>query len=237
MELANYAVTAVLIEGRSVRDVAASTGRSKSWVHRHVQLFREGGEAALVPMKTGPKVSPRQTPPEVEDAIVALRKQLRRSRDRPRHARHQFQTRQALPSPNPGQGRAISPHLEEVAQASTRCRHDVRTSEPDRFIRPLLQREATAPGEGVPSHARVAHTRQGHARPRRPTDSRQDQSATRPRRSLGVSDPALPAKTAPHQRRARPSPRGGDHLDGGLGCSRRLSGGRTPSPFHAGSDS
>jgi transposase InsO family protein len=76
MDLANYAVTAVLIEGRSVRDVAASTGRSKSWVHRHVQLYREGGEAALVPMKTGPKVSPRQTPPEVEDAIVALRKQL-----------------------------------------------------------------------------------------------------------------------------------------------------------------
>ena len=76
MELANYAVTAVLIEGRSVRDVAASTGRSKSWVHRHVQLYRDGGEAALVPLKTGPKVSPRQTAPEVEDAIVALRKQL-----------------------------------------------------------------------------------------------------------------------------------------------------------------
>ena len=76
MDLANYAVTAVLVEGRSVRDVAISTGRSKSWVHRHVQLYRDGGEAALVPLKTGPKVIPHQTPPEVEDAIVALRKQL-----------------------------------------------------------------------------------------------------------------------------------------------------------------
>ena len=41
MDLAKYAVTAVLVEGRSVRAVAASTGRSKSWVQRHVQLYRE----------------------------------------------------------------------------------------------------------------------------------------------------------------------------------------------------
>ena len=76
MDLAKYAVTAVLVEKRSVRSVAASTGRSKSWVHRHVQLYREGGEAALEPKKTGPKVQPSQTAPGVEDAIVALRKQL-----------------------------------------------------------------------------------------------------------------------------------------------------------------
>ena len=76
MDLAKYAVTAVLVEKRSVRSVAASTGRSKSWVHRHVQLYREGGEAALEPKKTGPKSHPMQTAPEVEDAIVALRKQL-----------------------------------------------------------------------------------------------------------------------------------------------------------------
>jgi transposase InsO family protein len=76
MDLAKYAVTAVLVEKRSVRSVAAATGRSKSWVHRHVQLYRDGGEAALEPKKTGPKAHPHQTPPEVEDAIVALRKQL-----------------------------------------------------------------------------------------------------------------------------------------------------------------
>jgi hypothetical protein len=32
MDLAKYCVNAVLAEGRSVRAVAASTGRSKSWV-------------------------------------------------------------------------------------------------------------------------------------------------------------------------------------------------------------
>ena len=40
MDLAKYCVDAVLVEGRSVRAVAAATGRSKSWVHRHVALYR-----------------------------------------------------------------------------------------------------------------------------------------------------------------------------------------------------
>lgn len=76
MDLALYAVNAVLVEGRSVRAVAAATGRSKSWVHRHVVLFRAGGAAALAPAKRGPKTAPNQTPPAVEDAIVSLRKHL-----------------------------------------------------------------------------------------------------------------------------------------------------------------
>ncbi len=76
MDLANYAVTAVLIEGRSVRDVAASTGRSKSWVARHVALYRDGGEEALVPKKRGPKRQAHQTPLDMEDAIVSIRKEL-----------------------------------------------------------------------------------------------------------------------------------------------------------------
>jgi transposase InsO family protein len=76
MDLALYAVQAVLVEGRSVRQVASATGRSKSWVHRHVMLFRAGGETGLVPGKRGPKVAPNQTPAEVEGAVVALRTQL-----------------------------------------------------------------------------------------------------------------------------------------------------------------
>jgi transposase InsO family protein len=76
MDLALYAVQAVLVEGRSVRQVAAATGRSKSWVQRHCALYRSGGEAALVPRKRGPKVAANQTPAQVEDVIVRLRKQL-----------------------------------------------------------------------------------------------------------------------------------------------------------------
>jgi transposase InsO family protein len=76
MDLAQYAVTAVLVEGRSLRSVAASTGRSKSWVGRHVALYRQGGEAALTPLKRGPATAINRTPPEMEDAIVAMRKHL-----------------------------------------------------------------------------------------------------------------------------------------------------------------
>jgi transposase len=38
VDLAKYCVDAVLVEGRSVRAVALATGRSKSWVQRHVTL-------------------------------------------------------------------------------------------------------------------------------------------------------------------------------------------------------
>jgi transposase InsO family protein len=76
VDLANYAVNAVLVEGRSVRAVARATGTSKSWVHRHVQLFRDGGAEALEPRRRGPKRPPALTAPEVEDEIVWWRKHL-----------------------------------------------------------------------------------------------------------------------------------------------------------------
>jgi transposase len=38
VDLTKYCVDAVLVEGRSMRAVAAATGRSKSWVQRHVAL-------------------------------------------------------------------------------------------------------------------------------------------------------------------------------------------------------
>ena len=53
MDLAHYAVNAVVVEGRSVRAVATATGTSKSWVQRHVQLFRDGGAEALEPRRRG----------------------------------------------------------------------------------------------------------------------------------------------------------------------------------------
>jgi transposase InsO family protein len=76
MDLANYCVHAVLVEGRSVRAVAQATGTSKSWVHRHVQLYRAGGEEALEPQRRGPKRPPGLTDPGVEDEIVWWRKHL-----------------------------------------------------------------------------------------------------------------------------------------------------------------
>src|ERR1017187_6951987 len=76
MDLALYAVQAVLVEGRSVRAVATATGRSKSWVHRHVALYRTGGDDALTPRRRGPKVPANLTAAAGEDEIVAWRKRL-----------------------------------------------------------------------------------------------------------------------------------------------------------------
>jgi len=76
MDMAKYAVTAVVNEGRSLRAVANATGRSKSWVARQVTRFNAGGEAALALKKRGPMRAPNQTPFDLEDEIVALRKQL-----------------------------------------------------------------------------------------------------------------------------------------------------------------
>jgi transposase InsO family protein len=76
VDLAKYCVNAVLVERRSVRTVAAATGRSKSWVHRHVSLYQVGGEEALVPKKRGPKMPPNLTSAVLEDEIVAWRKRL-----------------------------------------------------------------------------------------------------------------------------------------------------------------
>ena len=76
MDLARYCVNAVLVEGRSVRAVAAATGRSKSWVQRHVALYRTGGDEALTPQKRGPRVPANLTSAAVEDDVVSWRKRL-----------------------------------------------------------------------------------------------------------------------------------------------------------------
>ncbi len=76
MELALYVVNAVLLEGRSVREVARATGVSKSRAARWVALYRAGGPDALAGRKRGPSRAPNQMPLEVEDLVVALRKEL-----------------------------------------------------------------------------------------------------------------------------------------------------------------
>ncbi len=76
MELSRYVVEAVIREGRSYREVAAAHGVSKSWVAKVVGRFREGGYEAIKPRSRAPHRVPQRIPAEVEDRIVALRKQL-----------------------------------------------------------------------------------------------------------------------------------------------------------------
>ena len=76
MDLARYLVDAVVLEGRSCREVARAHGVSKSWVAALVGRFHQGGYEAIAARSRAPKTVPHRTSPELEDEIVALRKQL-----------------------------------------------------------------------------------------------------------------------------------------------------------------
>jgi transposase InsO family protein len=76
MDLARYVVEAVVLEGRSYREVARAHGVSRSWVGKLLGRFREGGYGAIAPRSRAPRTVPHRTPAELEDEIVALRKEL-----------------------------------------------------------------------------------------------------------------------------------------------------------------
>jgi transposase InsO family protein len=73
---ARYLVEAHLVEGRSVRELAAAHGVHRSWIYKLLARYREGGYEALEPRSRAPRSSPNATPQEVVRAVVSLREQL-----------------------------------------------------------------------------------------------------------------------------------------------------------------
>jgi transposase InsO family protein len=78
MGLARYVVDAVVLEGRSAREVARAHGISKSWIYELIARYRDGGYQALEPRSKRPRSCKHGTPREVVEAIVELREQLQR---------------------------------------------------------------------------------------------------------------------------------------------------------------
>ena len=76
MGMARYVVDAVLLEGRSAREVAKAHGISKTWIYELISRYRAGGYEALQPRSRRPHGCRHETPREVVQAIVALRRQL-----------------------------------------------------------------------------------------------------------------------------------------------------------------
>jgi transposase InsO family protein len=74
--MARVVITAVVVEGRSRSEVARDYGVSRRWVQTLVGRYLVEGEAAFEPRSRRPHGQPRRTPVEVEDQIVACRKQL-----------------------------------------------------------------------------------------------------------------------------------------------------------------
>ena len=76
MELAEFVLNEILIEHRSVRQVAADHGVSKTWLDELLARHRQGGPQGLQPRSRRPQSSPTRLSPAIEDEIVALRKSL-----------------------------------------------------------------------------------------------------------------------------------------------------------------
>lgn len=78
MGMAELVVTAVLVEGRSKSAVARDYRVSRRWVITLVGRYLAEGDAGLQPRSRRPKTSPQQTPAEVEEQIITIRKDLDR---------------------------------------------------------------------------------------------------------------------------------------------------------------
>ena len=76
MDLARFVVDAVVLEGRSYRDVSAAHGVSKSWVAKLVARFKQGGYDAVAPRSKAAKRVANRSSAELEDRVVMIRKEL-----------------------------------------------------------------------------------------------------------------------------------------------------------------
>jgi transposase len=76
MGMGRYVVDAVLLEGRSAREVASAHGISRSWIYELIARYRAGGYEALEPRSRRPRSCTHETPIEIVQAIVELRCQL-----------------------------------------------------------------------------------------------------------------------------------------------------------------
>jgi transposase len=65
-------ITAVVIENRPVREVAATYGVSRSWVYRLLARYRTEGDAVFEPRTRRPASNPNAIPTEAVDLILEL---------------------------------------------------------------------------------------------------------------------------------------------------------------------
>jgi transposase len=76
LDVARYVVDAVVLEGRSCREVAGAHGISKSWVAKLVARYRSGGYEAIAPRSKAARRVANRSSEELEERVVRLRKEL-----------------------------------------------------------------------------------------------------------------------------------------------------------------
>src|SRR5947209_684688 len=81
MSRARLVITAAVLEGRGVREVAREYAVSPGWVSKLVARYRDEGEAAFEPRSRRPHRSPRATPAKTVELVIELRRRLIASGD------------------------------------------------------------------------------------------------------------------------------------------------------------
>jgi transposase InsO family protein len=76
MSLTRLLITAVVVENRPVREVAATYGVSRSWLYELLARYRRDGDDVFEPRSRRPKTVPSAIPAEVINLIVELRQKL-----------------------------------------------------------------------------------------------------------------------------------------------------------------
>ncbi len=76
MALARYLVEAVVVERRSVSELARSHGVSRNWIYKLLKRFRESGLAALEPRSRRPKSCAHQASVDVQAKVLSIREEL-----------------------------------------------------------------------------------------------------------------------------------------------------------------
>jgi transposase InsO family protein len=73
---ARLVITAALVEGRPVAEVAAAYGVARSWIYELLARYRAEGEAAFEPRSRRPRTSPKAIPTATVELIIRLRGEL-----------------------------------------------------------------------------------------------------------------------------------------------------------------
>jgi transposase len=76
MTLNRLLITSVVVENRTVREVAAQYGVSVSWLFELLAPYKSEGDAAFEPRSRRPHRVPTTTPTETVDLILELREKL-----------------------------------------------------------------------------------------------------------------------------------------------------------------
>ena len=76
MSKARLVITAVVVEGRPVREVSTAYGVARSWIYELLARYRKEGDQALEPQSRRPHNQPTAIPATTVELIIRLRHQL-----------------------------------------------------------------------------------------------------------------------------------------------------------------